>query len=115
MRVVRRVYDEAGVMTALKMVDGTLLQNPYTGVGAPCVSWNEVTGKKEVVGVIVWDGASHAQLTGWWDSVNPLGPRAKITGLYQKGYRGQHGMDGGWEQQKETIENLVVAQEKNAA
>jgi hypothetical protein len=87
MNVVRRIYDERGVMVGVMRVDEEIIPNVYTNVDRPCVAWNEVTARKEVVGIIAWDGACHSQITGWYDSRSPGGPRGKITGMYLKGGR----------------------------
>jgi hypothetical protein len=106
MEVVRRVYDENGYLRALRTVSGDEIVNPYTNVGKLTVGWDEKLARKVIVGHIVWDGACHAQLTGWWETQSTLGPRAKITGLYHKG-------EAGW--QEHPIENLIVANESAAS
>lgn len=73
-RVPTTIYGIDGSVLGMVMEDGTLMQASSTQVGEPAVSWNEVTAKKEVIGVVAWDGSA--------PPVNALGSKGELLGDY---------------------------------
>jgi hypothetical protein len=73
---------KSGDPEAILWPDGKVTKWVESKVGKPCVAWNEITAKKEVIGEVVWDGCSPTTATS--EKGELLGNYAEIKEMWRK-------------------------------
>ena len=57
-KVPTTLISDAGEIYGLIDHEGNIHLTPESNVGKPVIGWNEVTARREIVGVVAWDGSA---------------------------------------------------------
>jgi hypothetical protein len=96
------LVDSDGQVYGFIDYEGTVRECPPTNVGKEVVAWNEVTGRKEVVGVVVWDGAAPSE----WGKGDLMGDYGNVRMVHRK-FGGPRFKVATWGQHLEEVNPMV--------